>query len=94
MVRFNVEDKLRAIDTPTVVIAGAADGLCESNVEDWQRLPNATLDVFSRGGHGIQREIPEEFSEMLEDSLEHGEVNAQTKEKKLRGNKKQTGSEE
>ena len=94
MVRFNAKDKLKALDTPTLVIAGAADGLCEANLEDWQRLPNATLHVFSRVGHGIPREIPEEFSEVLKDFLEHGVVNAQTQEKKLRDNKKITFSEE
>ena len=93
MVRFNVKDKLKALDAPTLIVAGAADGLCKANVEDWQRLPNATLHVFSRVGHGIPREIPEEFSEVLKDFLEHGVVNAQTQEKKLRENKKKSGSE-
>ena len=87
MVNFNIEDQLSELDTPTLVVAGAADGLCKANVEDWQRLPNATLHVFSRVGHGIPREVPDEFSEVLKDFLEHGVVNAQTQEKKLRDKK-------
>ena len=81
MVNFNIEDQLSELDTPTLVVAGAADGLCKANVEDWQRLPNATLHVFSRVGHGIPREVPDEFSEVLKDFLQHGVVNAQTREK-------------
>jgi 3-oxoadipate enol-lactonase len=78
MEEFNVTDRLSELTTPTLIIAGAADGLAAANVNDWQRLPNATLHVFSRVGHGIPGDVPEEFSAVLGDFLEHGVVNVQT----------------
>jgi len=75
---FNVTDRLGELTTPTLIMAGAADGLAVANVNDWQRLPNATLHVFSRVGHGVPGDVPEEFSAVLGDFLEHGVVNFQT----------------
>jgi pimeloyl-ACP methyl ester carboxylesterase len=83
MQNFEVSGRLKELTTPTLMVAGAADGLCAANVNDWQRLPNATLHVFSRVGHGIPRDVPEEFAIMLADFMEHGVVNAQTQQQKL-----------
>ncbi len=83
MVDFDVLDRLVGLTTPTLIVAGAADGLCKANVNDWQRLPNGTLHVFSRVGHGIPRDVPDEFSEVVADFLSHGVVNARTQQKKL-----------
>ena len=83
MQEFNLSESLDELITPTLMVAGAADGLCAANVNDWQRLPNATLHVFSRVGHGIPRDVPEEFAIMLADFLEHGVVNAKTQQEKL-----------
>jgi pimeloyl-ACP methyl ester carboxylesterase len=69
---------LETLNTPTLVVAGAADGLLLSNLRDFQRLPNATLHVFSRIGHGVHQEDPQPFIVMLKDFLEHGVVTAQT----------------
>ncbi len=80
---FDVSGRLKELTTPTLMVAGAADGLCAANVNDWQRLPNATLHVFSRVGHGIPRDVPEEFAIMLADFMEHGVVNAKTQQEKL-----------
>jgi 3-oxoadipate enol-lactonase len=78
MAAFNRGDDLQRITTPTLVIAGAADGLLRANLKDFQRLPNATLHVFSRVGHGIPYEVPEEFTAVLIDFLDHGVVTAAT----------------
>ena len=75
---FNVTERLGELTTPTLVVAGAADGLSAANTQDWARLPNATLHVFSRAGHSVQADVPEEFSAVLADFLEHGVVNVQT----------------
>ena len=83
MLEFDVSEKLIELTTPTLVIAGAADGLCAANVNDWQKLPLATLHVFSRVGHGVPRDVPEEFSNVLIDFMENGVVNAMTQQKKL-----------
>jgi len=78
MADFNVTDRLHELTTPTLVVAGAADGLAEANLRDYLLLPNATLHVFSRVSHGVAADVPDEFSAMLADFLEHGVVNAET----------------
>jgi pimeloyl-ACP methyl ester carboxylesterase len=83
MVDFDVSSKLHVLTTPTLIIAGAADGLCAANVNDWQKLPNATLHVFSRVGHNIPRDVPDEFAETLDDFMQHGVINAKTLQDRL-----------
>jgi pimeloyl-ACP methyl ester carboxylesterase len=83
MVDFDVSSKLENLTTPTLIIAGAADGLCRANVNDWQKLPNSTLHVFSRVGHGIPRDDPDGISEAIADFMQHGVVNAKTQQQKL-----------
>jgi pimeloyl-ACP methyl ester carboxylesterase len=82
MQEFDVVEMLPQLTTPTLIIAGAADGLCTANVNDWQKLPNATLHVFSRVGHGVPRDVPDEFAAVLDDFMEHGVVNARTQQEK------------
>jgi len=84
MAEFDVSDRLSQLTTPTLIIAGAADGLCTANVNDWQKLPNATLHVFSRVGHGIPRDVPDEFAVVLDDFMEHGVINARTLQERLK----------
>lgn len=83
MAEFDVTDRLDELTTPTLIVAGAADALCAANVQDFLRLPNATLHVFSRVGHGVAGDVPEQFSEVLADFLQHGVVNARTQQEKL-----------
>ncbi|MCZ6888775.1 MAG: alpha/beta hydrolase [Gammaproteobacteria bacterium] len=83
MKQFDVSDRLDKLTTPTLVIAGAADSLCADNVQDWLRLPNAALHVFSRVGHGVSSDVPEQYAEVIADFMEHGVVNAQTQADKL-----------
>lgn len=84
MVDYHKGDRLGEITTPTLLMAGAADGLLRANLTDFMRLPNATLHVFSRVSHGLPYEVPEEFTEVLLDFLEHGVVNASTLQDRLR----------
>ncbi len=76
-------DALYQMQVPTLVIAGAADNLLPHNLVDFQRLPNATLHVFSRVGHGVPSDVPDEFSAVVADFMEHGVVTAQTQLAKL-----------
>lgn len=71
-------DRLGEIKTPTLMTAGAADGLLASNLKDFQRLPNATLHVFSRVGHGVPSDVPDEFAEVVADFMQEGVVTAAT----------------
>lgn len=84
LVNYHKGGQLGEIKTPTLLVAGAADGLLSANLADFQRLGNATLHVFSRVSHGIPYEIPEEFSTAVLDFLEHGVVTAATLQAKLR----------
>lgn len=83
LVTYHKGDRLGEITTPTLVVAGAADSLLRANLLDFQRLPNATLHVFSRVSHGIPYEIPEEFAAVIADFLDHGVVTAETLRAKL-----------
>jgi len=77
-------DRLGEITVPTLMVVGAADGLLPANLADFQRLGNATIHVFSRVSHGIPYEIPDEFSAVVLDFLEHGVVTAASLQAKLR----------
>lgn len=81
---FRGGERLGEITVPTLMMAGAADGLLAANLADFQRLPNATLHVFSRVSHGLPYEIPEEFAAVLIDFLQHGVVTAASLMAKLR----------
>jgi 3-oxoadipate enol-lactonase len=80
---FTPGDKISEIQTPTLMVSGAADGLLQANLKDFQRLPNATLHVFSRVGHSVARDVPDEFAAALDDFLTNGVVSAQTQMAKL-----------
>jgi pimeloyl-ACP methyl ester carboxylesterase len=77
-------DRLGEITVPTLLVAGAADSLLAANLKDFQRLPNATLHVFSRVSHGIPYEIPETFAGVVADFLANGVVTAATLQENLR----------
>ncbi len=78
MVNYRKGDRLGEIQTPTLLLAGAADSLLTPNLKDFARLGNATLHVFSRVGHGVPREVPAAYARVVTDFLEHGVVNART----------------
>jgi len=78
MTGFNVTDRLRELTTPTLMIAGAADALARANLEDYLRLPNATLHVFSRVGHLVPTDVPHQFAAVLRDFMHNGVVSAAT----------------
>lgn len=80
---LRVGDRLATLTMPTLVIAGAADGLLAANLKDVQRMPNAALHVFSRVGHGVPHDTPERFAEVIAEFMEHGVVNAATLQARL-----------
>ena len=78
MAQFNVTDRLGELTTPTLMMAGAADGLVRANVSDYLLLPNASLHVFNRVGHLVPQEVPNEFADLLGDFMANGVVTAGT----------------
>lgn len=75
--------RLAEITAPTLMISGAADGLLPANLNDFRKLPNATLHVFSRVGHGVASDVPDEFAEVVHDFMQHGVVTAATLQARL-----------
>lgn len=71
-------DRLPEVHTPTLIVAAAADALLPHNLADFQRLPNASLHVFSRVGHGIPSEVPAALARVIPDFLAHGVVTVGT----------------
>ncbi|MEZ4502283.1 MAG: alpha/beta hydrolase [Dehalococcoidia bacterium] len=78
MASLRVGDRLGEITTPTLVLAGAADGLLPANLRDFGRLPNATLHVFSRVGHEVSIQEPDGVAAAIDDFMQHGVVTAKT----------------
>ena len=75
---FDVTDRLGELTTPTLMVAGAADALARDNVQDYLRLPNASLQVFNRVGHFVPSDVPDELAALLADFLDNGVVTART----------------
>jgi pimeloyl-ACP methyl ester carboxylesterase len=85
MTTFSVTDRLGELTTPTLMIAGAADALARANLEDYLRLPNATLHVFSRVGHFVPTDVPDEFVAVLRDFMHNGVVSAAILQHRING---------
>lgn len=77
-------DRLEEIMVPTLLVAGAADGLLLANLRDYPRLGNATIHVLSRVSHGIHQEEPDAFIAVLGDFLDHGVVTQATLVRRFR----------
>ncbi len=77
-------DRLEEIMVPTLLVAGAADGLLLANLRDYPRLGNATIHVLSRVSHGIHQEDPDAFIAVLGDFLDHGVVTQATLVRRFR----------
>jgi len=80
---LRVGERLGEITMPTLILAGAADFLLPANLADFQRLPNATLHVFSRVGHEVAIHEPEGVANAIDDFMHHGVVTAKTMQEKL-----------
>ena len=83
LVNARLGERLASITVPTLVISGAADSLLTANLADFARLPNATLHVFSRVGHGVPSDVPDEFAAVVADFMENGVVVAKTLQDRL-----------
>ena len=78
MQALDVEDRLHDLNTPTLMIAGAVDGLLLPNLQDFMRLPNATLEVISRAGHEVAIHEPQRVADAIDSFMKHGPVTAAT----------------
>ncbi len=85
MQALNVSERLSSLHTPTLMISGAVDSLLTANLEDFLRLPNATLEVLSRAGHEVAVHEPARVTEAIENFITHGVVTAATLQARLAG---------
>jgi pimeloyl-ACP methyl ester carboxylesterase len=80
---LHVGDRLSELTMPVFMIAGAADGLLPANLKDFARLPNATLEVFSRAGHEVAIHEPEGVANAIDGFMQHGVVTAKTLQERV-----------
>ncbi len=73
---LDVENQLPSLNVPTLMLAGAVDGLLKANLGDFLRLPDASLHVFSRAGHDVAIHEPDGVSEAIDSFMQHGVVTA------------------
>lgn len=78
MHELSVEEDLDSLNVPTLMLAGAVDGLLQANLADFMRLPDASLHVFSRAGHDVAIHEPEGVSDVIHEFMQHGPVTAAT----------------
>lgn len=72
MRNLNVGARLAEITLPTLVIAGSADTLLAANIDDFRRLPNAALHVFSRAGHDVAIHEPDGVAAAIGEFVRNG----------------------
>ena len=72
MSNLNLTAQLGNLITPTLVIAGAGDGLLNANLQDYQRLPNADLAVLSRVGHEVAVHAPDAVAGAIDKFMTYG----------------------
>lgn len=77
MQALNVTHRLHQLKTPTLMLAGAVDGLLPANLQDYLRLPNASLHVFSRAGHDVAIHESAAVSEAISAFMQHGPISLQ-----------------
>lgn len=85
LVDVRLADQLGSIRTPTLMIAGAADGLLRPNLEDFLRLRGASLHVFNRVGHMVPSDVPDEMAVLIDDFMVNGVVTAKTLVDRIEG---------
>ncbi|HIG43204.1 MAG: alpha/beta hydrolase [bacterium] len=73
---LDVEDRLPQLNIPTLMLAGAVDGLLAANMHDYTKLPDATLHVFSRAGHDVAIHEPAGVSDAIDQFMQHGPMSA------------------
>lgn len=78
MYELDLQDQLSEIRTPTLMLAGAVDGLLAANLHDFSLLPNATLHVLSRAGHEVAVHEPVAVTEAIDQFMQHGPITAAT----------------
>lgn len=75
---LNVADRLGELNIPTLMIAGGVDSLLHANLQDFNRLPHASLEVLGRAGHEVAVHEPQRVADAIHAFMQHGAVTAAT----------------
>ncbi len=67
-----VTELLPDMDIPTLMLAGAVDGLLPANIADFERMPDATLHVFSQAGHDVAIHEPDGVAGAIDAFMQRG----------------------
>jgi|GEM_PF-3975804 len=69
MIALRLYDRLPALQPPALYVAGDRDNLVpvRTVLEAFLRTPGAYLQVYTRVGHMVQLEVPDEFAALLAD---------------------------
>jgi len=70
---YNVEDKIKNIDVPTLILSGDKDIfiLPQESEKMHQKIPNSKLKIFSPNiGHMVNYEAKDEYTKVVEEFLE------------------------
>lgn len=73
----HLNDRLADITAPTLAVTGAADPFLPAVLATTERMPNATLHVFTGVCHNPPAEVPELLATAIDDFLQHGVVTAE-----------------
>ena len=69
---------LGTLRVPTLMVAGAADSVLRSNLQDSTAMyRSCSLHVFSGVAHDVPTAVPRQLAEVVAGFLEHGLVSAQ-----------------
>lgn len=67
---YDLEDRLRALTVPTLVVTGDEDEAClEPNLFLKRAIPSAGLCVMPQSGHTVNLEDPDAFNRVVDDFL-------------------------
>jgi pimeloyl-ACP methyl ester carboxylesterase len=64
-------DRLSELTMPVLSVTGADDVFLHAAIETKDRLPNATVHIFSRVGHMPPVEVPAELAAVIDDFVQH-----------------------
>lgn len=78
MYALDLEAELPNFRMPSLMIAGAVDGLLQANLHDFGLLPNAALHVLSRAGHEVAVHEPDSVAEAIDAFMQYGPITAAT----------------
>ena len=69
---MEIEDQLRTLDVPVLIIRGEADLYLSSEIaiKLHKEIKNSTLETFPKGGHLIQEDEPEQLSILIKNFIE------------------------